>query len=100
MRSALGTRYNMASSDKLVAASFANVQSKESFLDHFRNSAVMEQPDENRPRIFYSEGEHKGEREDFAPCTDKYRLARSISTVNSVGLFPSNPPVSLTRPLS
>jgi len=84
----------MAGSDKLVAASFANVQSKESFLDHFRNSAVMEQPDQNKPRIFHSSGQRKGEREGFAPCTDKHRLARSIDTVNSVGLFPSSRPVS------
>lgn len=94
LRKTLQTRYNMAGSDKLVAASFANVQGKESFSDHFRNSAVMEQPDENRPRIFHSDGELKGEREKFAKCTDKHRLHRSLTTVNSVGLFPSSKPVS------
>lgn len=90
----LGTRYNLAGSDKLVSASFANVQGKESFVDHFRNSAVMEQPDENRPRIFYTSGPRKGEREEFAECTDKNRLVRSRTTVSAIGLFPSSQPVS------
>ncbi|KAM0754224.1 hypothetical protein T439DRAFT_173967 [Meredithblackwellia eburnea MCA 4105] len=94
----VGTRWNACQSDKLVIASYANIQGKENLINKFRNSAVMKQPEGFRPKIFYSSGPKAGQIEPFPPPDDPSRLTRSTENVQTVGLFPPNQAVFLCAP--
>ncbi|GAA6031580.1 hypothetical protein JCM8097_006532 [Rhodosporidiobolus ruineniae] len=92
----LGTRWNMCGSDKLCIMSFANIQGKASLINHFKNSSVLDQEENRRPKLFVSSGPHAGESEAFpkeAVCDDPIRKARSAANAQNVGLFPSQKPV-------
>lgn len=98
LRAKVGTRYNLAQSDKICSATWANIQGRESFIDHFRNSAIMDQPDAHQPRIFYSDGPNQGRREPFPGCTDPLRKMRSSHNQKTHGLFPAQKPDFKLRP--
>ncbi|GAA5890824.1 hypothetical protein JCM5296_003433 [Sporobolomyces johnsonii] len=89
----LGTRWNMCGSDKLCVMSYANIQGKESLINHFKNSSVLDQDESRRPKVFVSSGPNAGEPEAFPMCDDPVRKARSAANAANVGLFPSQKPV-------
>ncbi|GAA5889359.1 hypothetical protein JCM6882_000720 [Rhodosporidiobolus microsporus] len=89
----LGTRWNMCGSDKLCIMSFANIQGKASLISHFKNSSVLDQEENRRPKLFVTSGPNAGEPEPFPACDDPIRKARSAANAQSVGLFPSHKPV-------
>ncbi|GAA5951713.1 hypothetical protein JCM21900_005765 [Sporobolomyces salmonicolor] len=89
----LGTRWNMCGSDKLCVMSYANIQGKESLINHFKNSSVLDQDESRRPKVFVSSGPNAGEPEAFPMCDDPVRKARSAANAANVGLFPSHKPV-------
>lgn len=92
-KSRLGTRWNCYHSDKLCVASYANIQGKENLVNKFRNSAVMLEVEEFRPKIFYTSGPDAGKPEPFPEGDDPNRIARSAANVHAVGLFPSSKPI-------
>ncbi|GAA6015010.1 hypothetical protein JCM10207_008703 [Rhodosporidiobolus poonsookiae] len=89
----LGTRWNMCGSDKLCIMSFANIQGKASLINHFKNSSVLDQEENRRPKLFVTSGPNAGQPEPFPTCDDPIRKARSAMNAQSVGLFPSHKPV-------
>ncbi|BGP18508.1 hypothetical protein JCM10213_002977 [Rhodosporidiobolus nylandii] len=89
----LGTRWNMCGSDKLCIMSFANIQGKASLINHFKNSSVLDQEENRRPKLFVTSGPNAGEPEPFPACDDPIRKARSAQNAQNVGLFPSHKPV-------
>ncbi|GAA5913015.1 hypothetical protein JCM8208_005667 [Rhodotorula glutinis] len=89
----LGTRWNLCASDKLCVLSYANIQGKASLINHFRNSSVLDQAENRRPKLFVTSGPHAGEPEPFPVCDDPVRKARSALNASSVGLFPAQRPV-------
>ncbi|GAA5846981.1 hypothetical protein JCM9279_006979 [Rhodotorula babjevae] len=89
----LGTRWNLCASDKLCVLSYANIQGKASLINHFRNSSVLDQAENRRPKLFVTSGPHAGEPEPFPVCDDPVRKARSALNASNVGLFPAQRPV-------
>ncbi|KAI9593314.1 RNA recognition motif 2-domain-containing protein, partial [Syncephalis fuscata] len=61
----VGRRWNRFNSDKICRVSYANIQGKQSLIDKFRNSSVMEKDATYRPKIFYSYGPLRGLEEPF-----------------------------------
>lgn len=73
----LGVKWNMFCSEKVLQMSYANFQGKEALVEKFKNSCVMEMQDNWVPKIFYSSGPKKGQREPFPPPTNPSRARRS-----------------------
>ncbi|KAL8279922.1 hypothetical protein RQP46_007772 [Phenoliferia psychrophenolica] len=86
----LGTRWNSYHSDKLVVASYGNIQGKENLIEKFKNSAVMLECEDFRPKLFYTDGPNAGKQQPFPKSDDPHRIARSQANVRNVGLYPSS----------
>ncbi|KAF9012409.1 RNA recognition motif 2-domain-containing protein [Cyathus striatus] len=73
----LGQKWNMFSSEKVLQMSYANYQGKEALVEKFKNSCIMDEREEWRPKIFYSSGPNIGMPEPFPPPTHLRRKERS-----------------------
>ncbi|KAJ3516432.1 hypothetical protein NLJ89_g1135 [Agrocybe chaxingu] len=73
----LGEKWNMFSSEKVLQMSYANYQGKEALVEKFKNSAIMDEREAWRPRIFHSSGPSQGLLEPFPPPTHIRRKERS-----------------------
>ncbi|EIM79893.1 uncharacterized protein STEHIDRAFT_68841, partial [Stereum hirsutum FP-91666 SS1] len=73
----LGVKWNMYSSDKILQMSYANYQGKEALVEKFKNSAIMDEREAWRPKIFYSDGPRQGRPEPFPAPTHQKRKERS-----------------------
>ncbi|KAI6032954.1 RNA recognition motif 2-domain-containing protein [Pisolithus orientalis] len=74
----LNERWNMYSSEKILQMSYANYQGKEALVEKFKNSCIMDEREEWRPKIFYSEpGANQGLPEEFPKPTHIRRKERS-----------------------
>ncbi|KDR75806.1 hypothetical protein GALMADRAFT_226457 [Galerina marginata CBS 339.88] len=82
----LGAKWNMFSSEKVLQMSYANYQGKEALIEKFKNSAIMDERESWRPRIFYSAGNNQGLIEPFPAPTHIRRKERS--SYNRGTLFP------------
>ncbi|KAK7205948.1 RNA recognition motif 2-domain-containing protein [Myxozyma melibiosi] len=81
-----GTKWNRFNSEKICDISYANIQGKECLIEKFRNSSVMDQDAAYRPKIYYSDGPHKGEEEEFPPPNNLNRKLRSIASIQQIGI--------------
>ncbi|TFK20769.1 hypothetical protein FA15DRAFT_646535 [Coprinopsis marcescibilis] len=84
----LSKRWNMFQSEKVLHMSYANVQGKESLVDKFKNSSIMDEREAWRPKIFYSSGPKEGLPEEFPAPTHIGRKERS--SFNRGALFGTN----------
>ncbi|KAG6849832.1 hypothetical protein H0H93_004641 [Arthromyces matolae] len=76
----LGVKWNMFSSEKVLQMSYANYQGKEALVEKFKNSAIMDEQEAWRPKIFYSDaGPEQGLPEPFPAPTHIKRKERSAS---------------------
>ncbi|TFK44789.1 hypothetical protein BDQ12DRAFT_35519 [Crucibulum laeve] len=73
----LGEKWNMFSSEKVLQMSYANYQGKEALVEKFKNSCIMDEREEWRPKIFYSSGPEQGLPEPFPAPTHLRRKERS-----------------------
>lgn len=74
----LNQRWNLYSSEKVLQMSYANYQGKEALVEKFKNSCIMDEREEWRPKIFYSEpGPMQGLPEEFPKPTHMRRKERS-----------------------
>ncbi|KDQ15279.1 hypothetical protein BOTBODRAFT_108855 [Botryobasidium botryosum FD-172 SS1] len=94
----LGRKWNMFQSEKVLGMSYANFQGKEALVEKFRNSSVMNEKLEWRPKIFYSDGPNYGLPEPFPAPNNLLRQERSRMNKNAVS-SPSALLVSLYYPL-
>lgn len=93
---------NRFHSDKICDISYANIQGKESLIEKFRNSCVMDEDPSYRPKIFHSSGPLMGqEQESFSPLfsigksdrgrfpepNNTRRKLRSIACARQIGLY-------------
>ncbi|KAF4598529.1 hypothetical protein EYR38_006933 [Pleurotus pulmonarius] len=77
----LGQKWNMFSSEKILEMSYADYQGKESQVEKFKNSSIMDEREEWRPKIFRSEpGPDQGLPEPFPAPTHLRR--KQISSHN------------------
>ncbi|KAI6121513.1 RNA recognition motif 2-domain-containing protein [Pisolithus sp. B1] len=85
----LNEKWNMYSSEKILQMSYANYQGKEALVEKFKNSCIMDEREEWRPKIFYSEpGPNQGLPEEFPKPTHIRRKERS--SFNRGALFLSS----------
>ncbi|KDQ53616.1 hypothetical protein JAAARDRAFT_161743 [Jaapia argillacea MUCL 33604] len=73
----LGIKWNMYSSEKVLQMSYANYQGKEALVEKFKNSCIMDEREEWRPKIFHSDGPQQGLPEPFPKPTHLRRKERS-----------------------
>ncbi|KAJ8473017.1 hypothetical protein ONZ45_g16455 [Pleurotus djamor] len=86
----LGRKWNMFASEKVLEMSYADYQGKEAQVEKFKNSSIMDEREDWRPKIFYSEpGPEQGLPEPFPSPTHLRR--KQLSQSNRVGLFPRKP---------
>ncbi|KAF3132849.1 hypothetical protein TWF594_009366 [Orbilia oligospora] len=83
----VGMRWSQFGSDKIVEVSYANIQGKAALIEKFRNSSVMDQPFEFRPRAFHTVGEHFGLDMEFPPPNNLNRKLRSVTAAEHSGLY-------------
>ncbi|KAG1734756.1 RNA recognition motif 2-domain-containing protein [Suillus paluster] len=83
----LNEKWNIYSSEKVLQMSYANYQGKEALVEKFKNSCIMDEREEWRPKIFYSEpGPNQGLPEEFPKPTHIRRKERS--SYNRGTLYP------------
>ncbi|RKP25121.1 RNA recognition motif 2-domain-containing protein [Syncephalis pseudoplumigaleata] len=92
----VGRRWNRFNSDKICRISYANIQGKQSLIDKFRNSSVMEKDASYRPKIFYSYGPLRGLEEPFPMPNPRVTTRLTSSSNESINELPS--PRRLTFP--
>jgi len=93
-KSKLGVKWGVFLSEKTVQMCYASIQGKENLIEKFRNSAIMEEQESFRPKIYHSSGPLMGLPEPFPHANDLQRKARSQA--NAALLV--RPPVSSLNP--
>ncbi|KAI0260815.1 RNA recognition motif 2-domain-containing protein [Gloeopeniophorella convolvens] len=73
----LGFKWNMYASEKVLQMSYANYQGKEALVEKFKNSAIMDERESWRPKIFHSSGPDAGLPQPFPAPTHQRRKERS-----------------------
>ncbi|RPD78293.1 hypothetical protein L226DRAFT_543705 [Lentinus tigrinus ALCF2SS1-7] len=73
----IGVKWNMYSSEKTLQMCYATYQGKESLVEKFKNSCIMDEKEAWRPKIYYSDGPNQGLPEPFPPPTHLRRKERS-----------------------
>ncbi|PIL34167.1 hypothetical protein GSI_03878 [Ganoderma sinense ZZ0214-1] len=76
-RTQIGVKWNMYSSEKTLHMCYATYQGKESLVEKFKNSCIMDEKEAWRPKIYYSDGPNEGLPEPFPPPTHLRRKERS-----------------------
>lgn len=83
----LNQKWNIYSSEKVLQMSYANYQGKEALVEKFKNSCIMDEREEWRPKIFFSDpGPNQGLPEEFPKPTHIRRKERS--SYNRGTLYP------------
>ncbi|KAH7122560.1 RNA recognition motif 2-domain-containing protein [Dendryphion nanum] len=83
-------------SNKAAEISYATIQGKEALVTKFRNSSVMSETHNCRPRLFFTHGDATslnalyiaGSEQEFPEPDNRAKLERSKASVHQVGLFP------------
>lgn len=88
----VGTTWNVFGSEKICDVSYANIQGQEALIDKFRNSCVMDEQEEYRPRIYHTSGPLKGLEAPFPEPNNLNKKARSIRDAQQIGLYPPSSP--------
>ncbi|PLW32472.1 hypothetical protein PCANC_18660 [Puccinia coronata f. sp. avenae] len=95
-KSKLGVKWGVFLSEKTVQMCYASIQGKENLIEKFRNSAIMEEEESFRPKIYHSSGPLMGLPEPFPHANDLQRKARSQA--NAALLV--RPPVTSINPVT
>ncbi|KAF2261140.1 hypothetical protein CC78DRAFT_608714 [Lojkania enalia] len=101
MKSVDGRVWSGYRSVKAAEISYATIQGKESLIQKFRNSSVMQEAPFCRPRLFWSEVDFQmhphrigryaiGTEQDFPAPDNPAKLQRSVDSARSIGLYPPN----------
>ncbi|KAL2914591.1 hypothetical protein HK105_205942 [Polyrhizophydium stewartii] len=70
----VGRVWGRFKSEKICGMGFATIQGRQALIEKFRNSSVMLENDEYKPKIFYTDGPHRGMEEPFpGPTTAGFR---------------------------
>ncbi|CAG8519539.1 12744_t:CDS:10 [Ambispora gerdemannii] len=79
----VGRRWSCFNSEKVCELAYANIQGKEALVEKFRNSSVMDELPEYRPKIFYSSGVLRGQEQTFPGPNDPQKKKRSLAARES-----------------
>ncbi|KAK3997267.1 RNA recognition motif 2-domain-containing protein [Cladorrhinum sp. PSN332] len=87
-------KWNCFKSDKTAEISYATIQGKDCLVQKFRNSSVMLEDPNWRPKLFYTirgpNPELAGQEEPFPPPDNASKMKRSCENAEHVGLFTPN----------
>ncbi|KAK6541625.1 hypothetical protein TWF694_007425 [Orbilia ellipsospora] len=87
VRQRIGMKWSQFQSEKIVEVAYANIQSKHALIEKFRNSSVMDQKYEFRPRAFHTTGELVGLDMEFPPPNNWAKKLRSVTAAEHSGLY-------------
>ncbi|KAJ5903722.1 meiosis protein MEI2 [Penicillium tannophilum] len=76
---------------KVAEISYATTQSYTLLVEKFRNSPVMLDFPDNRPKLFYIGGPHAGEEAPFPPVNNFWTLAKGVERSKQTGLYKGGP---------
>ncbi|KAJ5313796.1 uncharacterized protein N7443_000680 [Penicillium atrosanguineum] len=79
--------------DKIAEMSYATVQGKDALVEKFRNSPVILNALDNRPKLFHMDGPFVGQEATFPPVNNFYILAKGVDRSQKNGLYRSGPRV-------
>ncbi|KAJ5677460.1 meiosis protein MEI2 [Penicillium maclennaniae] len=79
--------------DKIAEMSYATVQGKDALVEKFRNSPVILNAPDNRPKLFHIDGPSIGQEATFPPVNNFYILAKGVDRSQKNGLYRSGPRV-------
>ena len=84
-----GQRWVAFESDKIAEISYATIQGRDCLVSKFRNSSVMLEHPDFRPKLFFT-GTHPnaGDEEEFPPPDNASKMRRSVENAEHVGLYP------------
>ncbi|KAF7516037.1 hypothetical protein G7054_g14323 [Neopestalotiopsis clavispora] len=87
-------RWNCFKSDKVAEISYATIQGKDCLVQKFRNSSVMLEVPQYRPKLYYTINgpmpELSGQEEPFPEPDNQSKMKRSCENAEHVGLFTPN----------
>jgi RNA recognition motif 2 len=86
-----GRPWNLYNSDKIAEVSYATRQGIHTLIDAFRNSCVMEEHPDHRPKLWHTDEdgpELSGTEKVFPGPNNMTKLQRSRANAETVGLFP------------
>ncbi|CAI7583376.1 unnamed protein product [Penicillium pancosmium] len=78
--------------EKVAEMSYATVQGREALVEKFRNSPVMLNHPDNRPKLFHTAGPHTGRLASFPPVNNFFILAKGVDRSRRSGLYRGPPP--------
>lgn len=82
----VGKKWNRFNSIKYCDISYANVQGQESLIEKFRNSDVMNQAPEFRPKLYYTEGPLIGEEKPFPDPSNGRSFTHTLASIRDRNL--------------
>jgi hypothetical protein len=83
-----GQKWDKFNSDKIGEVSYATIQGRDCLIQKFRNSSVMLEPPQHRPKLFFTHHDPLGRagQEDIFPASDNAsKLKRSCENAEHVG---------------
>ncbi|KAK6379847.1 hypothetical protein LTS17_005921 [Exophiala oligosperma] len=83
-----GKRWNCFNSDKVAEVSYATIQGKDCLVQKFRNSSVMLEHPNFRPKLFVAGNVPDAGQEEKFPTPDNHsKMRRSVENAEHVGLY-------------
>lgn len=76
-------RWQKFNSSKVCKITYARIQGKQAFIEHFRNSSLMSEEIKCRPLIFYGSGPQQGQPEPFPDPRSSTSSSPSTTPPNS-----------------
>lgn len=91
----VGSLWPRSNSDKILEVSYATIQGQDCLIQKFRNSSVMHEFADFRPKLWYSydgdelpAGKAVGQEMSFPLPDNLSKLSRSLDNAHAVGLYP------------
>ncbi|CAG8552120.1 3597_t:CDS:10 [Ambispora gerdemannii] len=78
-KSRVGKRWSKFNSEKVCELAYANIQGKKALVEKFRNSSVMDELPEYRPKIFFSSGALRGQEQPFPEPNNHQKKMKSLA---------------------
>ncbi|CAG8468780.1 4095_t:CDS:2 [Paraglomus occultum] len=81
----IGNKWSRFNSEKICNLSYASIQGSQALIEKFRNSSVLDEKPEYRPKLFYTSGPMRGKEAPFpAPNNLSKRVYSRVSLDKSV----------------
>ncbi|CAG8674395.1 7097_t:CDS:10, partial [Ambispora leptoticha] len=86
----VGKRWSKFNSEKVCELAYANIQGKKALVEKFRNSSVMDELPEYRPKIFFSSGALRGQEQPFPEPNNHQKKMKSLAARAGITSSPNS----------